>query len=158
MRVFMVALMITAFAFSASAQLRPGRRTALPKQVDGKKAAREILAAVPGAPVDDLTVRELQLKRKELAGQVVELTFDNVIDLKQTGEGYTAVVIYEGRRASEGLLVLIPADGFDFFEPLAEYRGPQRETVYVQILNSNAATALGTRYRKDNPEGERYLW
>ncbi|GEM_PF-3412514 len=158
MRFLLIVLIMAVIASSASAQLRPFQSKAAQQKAAEAKAAREALDAVPGAPVDDLTVNELQLKRKELAGQVVELTFDNVINLKQTGEGYSARVTYESARAAEGLALIIPSDGLEFFEPLADHRGPKREKVYVQVLTSNAAKALGTRYRKNKPEGERYTW
>jgi len=153
MRTVIMVLMVVGVVFSVSAQLRPFQRK--PVEV---KAAREALNVAPGAPVDDLTVNELQLKRKDLVGQVVELTFDNVINLKQAGEGYSARVTYESGRAAEGLALIIPSEGLEFFEPLADHRGPKRETVYVQVLTSNAAKALGTRYSKNKPEGKRYSW
>lgn len=110
------------------------------------------------APTEDLNVQELQLQRNELKGQVIELEFDNVIDLQQAGPGYTARVTFESPRVSEGVTIMFPAEGLEFIQPLADHRGPLRATVYVEVINSKMLRALGTRYSKNKPEGERYSW
>lgn len=112
------------------------------------------------APCEKLTVGELQLKRQELQGNVIELTFDRVIDLKQTGEGYTARLTFESGRQKESVLVLIPEEGLEFFQEMADRfpRSPLRETVYVEVISANITRAVGTRYSKNKPEGERYRW
>ncbi|MBC8207427.1 MAG: hypothetical protein ISR85_07115 [Kiritimatiellales bacterium] len=110
------------------------------------------------APVADLDVGELRLKLKDMQGKVVELEFDHTIDLKQTENGYSVRVTFESVRAVEGIMILLPKEGLDFFEPLAEPRSPIRETVYVEVLGNNMTRAVGTRYNKNKPEGERYSW
>lgn len=153
MKPVVMMLVLVTVALSASAQFRPFQRPPA-----GPRPVREALETPPGEPVEKLDVNELQLRRRDLAGQVVELTFDNVIDLKQAGDGYAARVTYESARMTEGVVLIIPPEGLEFFEPLAEHRGPNRETVYVQVLPSGSARALGTRYSKNKPDGERYSW
>lgn len=110
------------------------------------------------ASSDELTVQEFQLQRNDMKGQVIELEFDNVIDLQQTGAGYTARVTFESPRVGEGVTIIFPEEGLEFFRPLADHRGPLRSTVYVEVLSGKILKALGTRYSKSKPEGERYNW
>lgn len=113
------------------------------------------------APGEEYTVDEFLLKRKDLQGQVVELTFDRVIGLKQVGEGYTARVTFEDPRAGDGVMLLIPEAGFELFEEYVKSKDPlfrRRQTVLVEVLPANAVRAVGTRYSKNKPEGERYSW
>ena len=108
---------------------------------------------------EELTVDEFLLKRNDLKGKIVELTFDRVISLKQAGkEGYIAVVSYQKPRHAEGVNVLIPAEGLGFFKELDKPELQRRATVYIEVLNANTLKALGTRYREDKPKGERYGW
>jgi hypothetical protein len=112
-----------------------------------------------GEPSMELNVSEFQLKRNELKGQVVELTFDKVVSLKQAGqEGYLAMVTYESPRLQEGLALIIPAEGLEFFEELSKPEIRRKESVYVQVLNPSTIKALGTRFSRSKPEGERYSW
>ncbi|MBL7016506.1 MAG: hypothetical protein ISR84_02995 [Kiritimatiellales bacterium] len=111
------------------------------------------------APVDKLDVEEFQLQRKDLQGKVIELEFDRVSALKQTANGYTAKVTFEDPRGGAGVMLLIPKEGLELFEDYskdARYR--RRETVLVEVLPANAVRAVGTRYSKNKPEGERYSW
>jgi len=112
------------------------------------------------APTEEFTVSEFQLKRKDLQGIVVELTFDRVNDLKQTGQGYTARITFESVRNGEGVTLLIPEEGLELFEEMAErdVRSSLRETVYVEVIAANISRAVGTHYSKSKPEGERYSW
>jgi hypothetical protein len=90
---------------------------------------------------------------------VVELTFDKVVSLKQAGtEGYVAMVTYESPRALEGVTIIIPAGGLEFFEEQSKIDYRRKGTVYIQVINASTVKALGTRYRKNEPEGERYSW
>jgi hypothetical protein len=112
------------------------------------------------APSDELNVGELQLKRQELQGKVIELTFDRVIDLKQAGGGYTARLTFESGRQRESVLVLIPEEGLELFQEMADRfpRSPLRETVYVEVISANVTRAVGIRFSKNKPQGERYSW
>lgn len=113
-------------------------------------------AAAPGKEFD---VLEFQLKRKELEGQVVELVFDRVHNLKQTDQGYTVRVTFDNVRGGSAVL-LIPEEGLELFEEMAarELRSPLRQSVYVEVIDANFARAVGTRYSKNKPEGQRYSW
>ncbi|MFA6172130.1 MAG: hypothetical protein WC701_00470 [Kiritimatiellales bacterium] len=176
-RTVSIMLVITALPlFMASAQnaardKKPpqGRIPQLDKQKIEKKAEqrtdvkaelREKLNAEPsGESAEELNVSEYLLKRNDLKGDVIKLTFDKVASLKQAGkEGYVAIVTYESPRLMEGLNLIVPADGLEFFEELSKPGIIRRETVYVHVLNANMLKALGTRYREDKPEGERYAW
>lgn len=137
------------------------------KKFRGKKQAPQArpqidLTAEPAtAPVDELTVNEFLIKRKDLQKQVIELEFDRAIDLKQVGKGYSVRVTFESLRATEGVTILFASDGLEFFEPLADQIGRgsgNRKSVYVQVLPNGATVGLGTRYSKNKPEGERYRW
>ena len=152
MMVFVLAVVVPVFFVSAQQNpLRNRGKQEMSPQVD--------LESEPeSAPVDELDVSEFQLKRKELQGKVIELEFDNVIDLKQVGEGYSVRVTFESARVAEGMMIFLPEDGLEFFEPLSEHRGPLRATVYIEVLGNNMSRALGTRYSKNKPEGERYSW
>ncbi len=112
------------------------------------------------SPTEELDVNEFQLKRKELEHQVVKLEFDRVIDLKQSGNGYTARVTFESGRITEGLTLMIPEEGLDMFKDMAERapRSPLRKKVYVEVLSGNVSRAVGVRYSKSKAEGERYSW
>ena len=166
-------LMITAlplFLVSAQNAQRPkqlpqgGRPAQLEKQkavlAEKKAELKDKLEAEPaGEPSADLNVSEFQLKRNDLKGKIVELTFDKVVSLKQAGkEGYIAMVTYENPRLAEGVSIIVPADGLKFFEELSRPGLVRRESVYIQVLNGSTLKALGTRYREDKPEGERYCW
>lgn len=109
------------------------------------------------APSAELTVQEFLLKRADLKGQVVELTFDEVISLKQVGSGYVAEVTYQTPRRSEGVTLLIPDEGLDFFEPLSDPGVRRTNKVYVHVMG-RGVRALGTRYNSNRSEGDRYSW
>ncbi len=164
-RVMMLALAILAtpmFFASAQAPQRPRPQLqGLPPQLEKNRA--EMKAALDtepvGEPSADLNVSEFQLKRNDLKGNVVELTFDKVVTLKQAGqEGYIAMVTYESPRMAEGLNIIVPSAGLEFFEELSKINYPRKGTVYIQVLNPSTVKALGTRYSKNKPEGERYSW
>lgn len=140
---------------------RPPQGGGLPPRGERQKEELKArLEAEPaGAPAADLTVEEFQLKRNDLKGQVVELTFDKVVSLKQAGaEGYIAMVTYESPRAMKGVAIVIPAEGLEFFEEQSKIDYRSKQTVYVQVISATTVKALGTRYRKNEPEGERYGW
>lgn len=130
------------------------------QQTERKVELKAELKGEPNvAPTAELNVSEFQIKRNELKGQVVELTFDKVVSLKQVGqEGYMAMVTYESPRMAEGLNMVVPEDGLKFFEELSRPEIRRKESVYIQVVNPSTVRALGTRYRKDKPEGERYSW
>lgn len=112
------------------------------------------------APTEELDVNEFQLVRKDLVGKVIELEFDRVVALKQSGNGYVAQVTFESGRLVEGLTLLIPEEGLELFQKLSERdgRSPLRTKIYVEVLGGPVSRALGERYRKNKPEGERYSW
>ncbi|MBI9021299.1 MAG: hypothetical protein JEZ10_08620 [Verrucomicrobia bacterium] len=160
MRTFIIMLMLAMIGSTASAQFNPFKnrqKTALTGQI---KPEIDFKVEPSSAPTEDLNVNEFQLKRRELDGKVVELEFDRVVDLKQSGNGYTARVTFESGRLLEGVTLLIPEEGLELFKEMAERdaRSPRRETVYVEVLGANISKALGTRYSKNKPEGERYTW
>ncbi len=131
------------------------------KKAELKAAMKAELNSEPaGEPSADMNVSEFLLKRNDLKGKVVELTFDKVVSLKQAGQegGYLALVTYESPRLQEGLTLVVPSEGLEFFEALSKPEIRRRESVYIQVLNPTTVKALGTRYRKDKPEGERYIW
>lgn len=136
------------------------QRPNFPQQTDFKAGLKAGLDVEPaGEPSGELTVDEFQLKRNDLKGQVIELTFDRVVSLKQAGaEGYMAMVTYESPRIAEGLNIIVPADGLEFFEDLSKVNYPQRRSVYIQVLTPSTVKALGTRYSKNKEAGERYSW
>jgi hypothetical protein len=129
-------------------------------QTERTAELQEALKGEPDVePSDEMNVSEFQLQRNELKGKVVELTFDKVISLKQAGqESYIAVVTYESPRMAEGLHLVVPAAGLDFFEDLSRPEIRRRESVYIQVINPSTVKALGTRYSGSKPEGERYGW
>jgi len=160
-------LIIAALPFCFGLAQNPHRPTGQqpagfqPKQnrpdADMKKA--DLNADPAGDPSCELTVSEFQLKRNDLKGQVVELTFDKVVSLKQAGQGgYMAMVTYESPRLAEGLNIIVPQDGLKFFEELSKPEIRRKETVYIQVLNASVVKALGTRFRKNAEESERYRW
>lgn len=83
-----------------------------------------------------------------------------VSTLKQAGKGYSARVTFEDSRDSGGVVLLIPSEGLGMFEEYSKYdaRYRRRESVLVEVLPANAVRAVGTRYSKSKPEGERYSW
>lgn len=159
MRTLIILFTVAMLGFTASAQQNPLKQRIKNLQKKTQQRPRIDLETEPaGEPVDELTVDEFMLKRKDLAGKVIELEFDRVVDLKQIDQGYSARVMYESLRGVESISLLIPKEGFDFFEKLAEQRGSKREDVYVEVLGGNVVRALGTRFSKNKPEGERYSW
>jgi len=160
MRTLVVMLMVAMIGSSVSAQQNPLKTRLKAAQAGRQRSPIDLEAEPASEPVDKVDVNELLLQRKDLIGKVIELEFDHVMDLKQTTQGYTARVTSESRRMAEGISLLIPTEGLEYFEPLSEHKGLKRGKVYVEILPAeiNAAKALGTRYRKDKPEGERYSW
>jgi len=160
MRTFVIVMMLAMIGSTASAQLNPFKNRQKTAQAAQTKPRIDLDAEPAAAPTEDLDVNEFQLRRKELEGKVVELEFDRVVDLKQSGDGYTARVTYESGRITEGVVLLISEEGLELFKEMAERdaRSPRRETVYIEVLGANMSKALGTRYSKNNPEGERYTW
>lgn len=160
MKTFIIMLTLAMIGSTASAQLNPFKNRQQPAPSAQTKPKIDLAAEPAVAPSDELTVSDFQLKRKELEGKVVELEFDRVVDLKQSGVGYTARVTFESGRIMEGVTLLIPEEGLELFKEMAERdaRSPRRETVYVEVLGANISKALGTRYSKNKPEGERYTW
>ena len=153
-RIVLLAVLVSAFFVSAQQKSFKDRlkQTAKPKIDFSVEPA--------SAPVDELDVNEFQLKRKDLQGKVVELEFDRVAALKQTGNGYTAKVTFEDPRDSTGVFLLIPEAGLELFEDYSKYdaRYRRRETVLVEVISVSAVRAVGIRYSKNKPEGERYSW
>ena len=156
-----VMLVITALPlFMVSAQTAPRGKAAKAEKVEQKagrkadvKEKRDIAAA------EELNVDEFLLKRNDLKGKIVELTFDRVVSLKQMGkDGYVALVSFQQPRLTDGVIILVPAEGLDFFQELNKPELQRRESVYVEVMEANKLKALGTRYREDKPKGERYGW
>lgn len=135
---------------------RPVKTDRVEKNTERKadlKEKRNVEAA------EELTVDEFLLKRNDLKGKIIQLTFDRVISLKQMGkDGYIALVSFQKARQADGVTMLVPAEGLEFFKELDKPELQRRETVYVEVLNGDTLKALGTRYREDKPKGERYGW
>jgi hypothetical protein len=132
------------------------------RAVDKKEQVRSKIdmdAEPVATPSDKLNVQEFALKRKDLEGKVVELEFDRVQEMKQIDIGYSARVTFESMRtAEEGVTILIPAAGGEFFEKLSKESARKNADVYVEVISANIVRALGARYNKNKPEGERYSW
>lgn len=154
----LVLLAVLVPAFLTSAQVNPFKKR-IQQLKNSPKQQIDLQSEPDAAPGEELTVSEFLLQRKDLKGQVVELEFDRAFDLKQVGEGYSVRVSFESVRGTEGVTIVLPKEGVEFFEPLAERdRGAVRNTVYVQVLGNNMVRGLGTRYSKGKPLGERYRW
>jgi len=69
-------------------------------------------------------------------------------------------VTFESGRVLGGVTLLIPEEGLELFREMSERdaRSPLRTKVYVEVLTGNVARAVGERYSKNKPEGERYTW
>ena len=160
MRNIIIVLLVALIASTASAQRKPFNGRTQNASTFQKNQKIDLESEPSIAPSEELDVNEFQLKRKELEGLVVELEFDRVGTLKQSGNGYTARVIFESGRLAEGLTLLIPEEGLELFQKLTERdkRSPLRTKIYVEVLSGNVSRALGERYRKNKPEGERYTW
>lgn len=160
MRLFMLILTVALIGSSAMAQNPFKQRRNQGNSANQEKLKVDLEAEPSVAPTEELDVNEFQLQRKGLEGQVVKLEFDRVIDLKQTGNGYAARVTFESVRMAEGLVLMIPEEGLDLFRDMSERdgRSPLRKKVYIEVLGGNVSRVLGTRYRKSEPEGERYTW
>ena len=160
MRNIIIVLLVALIASTASAQKNPLKNKIQRLKAANPKAVIDWESEPAGEPVDKLTVEEFMLQRKDLAEKVIELEFDRVAGLKQSGAGYTARVSFESARDANGVTLLIPKEGLDMFEDYSDqppgYR--KRETVYVQVLKNGSVLGLGERYRKNEPEGERYSW
>ena len=153
--ILLVVALLPALVFSAQKNLLQKR----PKKAD--RLEIDLSVEPSAAPGEEMTVTELQFRREELQGQVVELTFDRVIGLKQMEKtAYSARLSFESGRQKESVLVLIPKEGLELFQEMATRfpKSPLRETVYVEVLEKNVIRAVGTRYSKNKPEGERYSW
>ncbi len=159
MRTFIIMLTLAMIGSTASAQ-NPFKNRNKPALAAQAKPAIDFEKEPSVAPSEELDVSEFQLKRKDLTGAVVELEFDRVVDLKQSGNGYTARVTFESGRITEGVVLLIPEEGLELFREMAERdaRSPRRETICIEVIGANMSKALGTRYSKNKPEGERYTW
>lgn len=158
-----IAAVLILSALTASAQI-PQRPVLQRPGLTPKADRKAEFIAEPGtepdaAPSEELNVEEFLLRRNELKGQVVELTFDKVVSLKQAGnDGYVAIVTYESPRIAEGLSILVPQDGLELFEELSRRNTRSRQQIYVQVLSPSAVKAIGTRYNKNKDAGERYSW
>ena len=160
---FMLTLAALPLLF-VSAQDVQHPKAQLIRQKDERKAElkadlkKEMQSEVAGAPTDELNVNEFQLKRDELKGKVIELTFDRVISLKQTGSDYTAIVTYQQLHQIEGLNIIVPKEGLDLFQGMFTPGNIRTETVYVQVVSPSVVRALGTRYSEEKPKEKLYGW
>jgi hypothetical protein len=164
MKILMMVITVAMISSTASAELNFFKKRKEKREKATQTLRQKVkidLEAEPSVgPTDDMDVSELLLERKDLTGQVIELEFDRTTDLKQMNQGYTVhVSCRQIGRSNGGITLLVPKDGLEFFEKLSKSQNMSREEVYVEILpGGGAAKALGTRYRKDKPEGERYTW
>ena len=160
MRILLITLTVAMLGTTASAQFNSFKNRQRNRARQPGKATLDLSVEPSAAPSEELDVSEFQLQRRSLGGKVVELKFDRVLDLKQTGNGYSARVTFESGRLLEGIMLLIPEEGLELFQEMAERdpRSPLRKKVYVEVLTGSVTRAVGTRYRKNKPEGERYSW
>lgn len=133
-----------------------------PEQLDVQQAAEQKTdlndKPVIGKPTAELNVDEFQLKRFELAGQVIELTFDRILGLKEVEPGsYVAFVTYHDSDAIEGLRILVPKAGLDLFKGRVSSESDGSQTVYVQVQTPDLVKAVGTYYTEED-EGVHYGW
>ncbi len=136
-------------------------------EIERKTAALKSIIELPlpaEEPAAKLDVSEFLMKQADYVGQVVELTFDQVLTLKQYGSsGYIATVTYKrlDRRASDiaSVEIAVPHEGLKIFREVYELNGTTRQTkVMVQVIVGSKVRAVGERYRGDAPVGERYRW
>ena len=164
MKIFMMVVVMALICSTASAELNPFKKRQKKREKAAQTLRQEVkidLEAEPSVgPTDEMDVNELLLERKDLTGQVIELEFDRTTSLKQMADGYSVRVSCRQVGGSSGkVTLLLPKDGLEFFEELFRSQNLRREGVYIEILPGGAgAKALGTRYRKSKPEGERYSW
>lgn len=136
------------------------------QEAERKAAAVKAVVELPqpvGDPSEKLNVNEFLMKLADYSGKIVELTFDEVITLKQVGaSGYVASVTYERDRSdtskSAFVDIVVPPQGLKTFQDLYEKGTIGQRTVIVQVIVESKVRALGTRYRRDNPAGEKFFW
>ncbi len=156
-RINPVIVLVLLMSVTAEAQNR--LRLRRPRPAGESRPTIDLQAEPAAEPADELTVTEFLLQRNDLQGRVIELTFDRVHVFKQNQAGdYSALVTYESPRVAEGATLLVPEEGREFFEDMEQRKSRRRETVYVEVINLRVLKALGTRFRDDNPAGERYSW
>jgi hypothetical protein len=139
-----------------------------PGVIDEERKAALVKAAIDlpqpaEEPVAKLDANEFQMKQADYIGKVVELTFDQVLTLKQQGQsGYIATVTYKKQErsgsSSSFVEVVVPPEGLKMFNEVFEQEGTRKTTVMVQVIVGSKVRAIGERYRSDAPEGERYRW
>jgi hypothetical protein len=164
----LIVVALTSVSFAQDLTNLPAYKTA-PGVVAAERKA-EMLKTVlelpqpADGPVAELDVNEFQMKQADYVGQVVKLTFDEVLTLKQEGRsGYIATVTYkreqrDGSRSSS-VEIAIPPEGLKLFQEVYDLNGSTRQTtVMVQVLVESKTRAVGARYRRDNPEGQKYVW
>lgn len=156
-RVMWVAVLVLISASLSSAEV--GLRKIRTPQ-DGRVASLDLSSEPAVAPLSRMEVDEFLLKRNELQGSVIELRFDRVSELKQTQNGYMAAVRYEGGRGAQEVRVLVPEEGLDLFGEWTKMKPgtKERTDIYVQVMTNGLVRALGERYSKSKPEGDRYSW
>lgn len=136
------------------------------QEAERKAAAVKAVIELPqpvGDPSEMLNVNEFLMKLADYSGKIVELTFDKVVSLKQTGSsGYVASVTFERDQGDNSMNaavdIVVPPQGLAFFKDLYEKGAMGQRTVIVQVIVESKVRALGTRYRRDNPAGEKFFW
>ena len=119
--------------------------------------AQDVASSI-GKPSFELNVNEFQLKRYDLVGQVGELTFDRILGLKEVvPDGYVAFVTYHNANRIEGLKIIVPRDGLDFFKGQISPDSVGDKTIYIQVRTPDTVKAIGTYYTEEN-DGVHYRW
>jgi len=111
----------------------------------------ELAAPPAGKPSAELNADEFQLKRYELTGRTIELTFDRILSLKEIGPNiYAALVTYHDSYAVEGVRIIVPAAGLELFKSRVAPESGGTQTVYVQVLAPDMVKVIGTHYIEEN--------
>lgn len=159
-----ILMMSTLPLFFASAQNPEKEKSLTPDSNVQKKAKMnaehrlDLSVGPAGKPFAELTVEEFQLKRDDLEGKVVELTFDRIISLKEVmSESYLALVTYHDSSHADAIQILIPKDGLDLFKDRVSPESMGTQSVYVQVLTPVTVKALGTHYIEEDGQ-VKYGW
>ena len=121
--------------------------------------------AAPPPEKKDMTMTELTSQLFNLDGKVVECEITRASSFDQIAKGKYSVYLYfyKGNGSYNGERVLIPEDGRDFIEEMAErnYGNWSTETIYLLVHSEKPLEvkggdytrtfkleALGTRFRK----------
>jgi hypothetical protein len=109
------------------------------------------VSALPPPEKDEMTIGELEGQIYNLDGKVIETEVTYASSFEQIAQGkYRAWLgYYKGTGFSSSEYVLIPEEGREFAEELAEkdtFGGGSTETVYLLVHSKKPLTVKGPRY------------